>query len=97
MPMYTYECAKCGKEWEGFTHRVNGTATCECGGYARRLLHAGRPTVVVDDTYPHPVQLTSLNTIDPGNPLNEVRSHSERRRLMKRHDEIHNTQLVFER
>ena len=64
MPLYDYECSKCGKVWERYARMDAVVVGCECGGNAKRII-AGRQYVIgnvdyVDTELQHePVRITS--------------------------------------
>lgn len=40
MPIYEFECEKCGKVKEHYTssHKGNGKLTCDCGGSLKKII-----------------------------------------------------------
>jgi putative FmdB family regulatory protein len=86
MAIYDFKCTGCGKEEEVFVHKITEEVICdECGGVAKKRVFS-RKVVAYNDVIPWG-DISSLNTVDANNPGNKYQTRSERRSLLKRHNE----------
>lgn len=80
MPIYEYQCAKCGKTWESYsslTHSIM-TETCQaCGGVGERLYSLSHPKIFE--------VFTTTNILPGGEPVT-VRGPGQLRQLEAEHN-----------